>query len=164
MSAEDHVGRILEQWRRERPDLDRSPMGVIGRVHRIGAQLDVELRTVFAAAGLGDGEFDVLATLRRSGAPYALTPGEITAAAMVTSGAVSKRVDRLERAGLVVRERREDDGRGRSVSLTAEGLALIDRLVVEHVENEDRLLSGLTAVERDQLAALLTKWALALDL
>lgn len=162
--AQDHVGHILQQWERERPDLDRSPMGVIGRLHRLGAHLDTELRPVFASAGLGDGEFDVLATLRRSGDPYELTPGQIGAAAMVTSGAVSKRLDRLERSGLVTRVRSDDDGRGRRVRLTLSGLELIDRLVVDHVENEARLLDPLTPAEQEQLAALLEKWATALHL
>ena len=92
----DHVDEILEQWGRERPDLDPSPIGLIGRLHRLADVLNVELRTVFAEAGLGDGDFDVLVTLRRHGAPYELTPGELGSATMVTSSAVTKRIDRLE--------------------------------------------------------------------
>src|SRR5919107_3823238 len=103
MSSEypDAVDRIAEQWARERPDLDVAPMLVVGRLHRAADLLDQELRTVFAQADLGNGDFDVLASLRRAGAPYRLTPTELTASLMVTSGAVTKRVDRLERAGLV---------------------------------------------------------------
>lgn len=154
----DHVGRLMEQWRVERPDLDVSPMGVIGRLHRLSAALHDQLRPVFAAAGLSDGEFDILASLRRSGAPYELTPGELSATTMVTSGAVTKRLDRLEGAGLVSRSVCSDDARSRRIRLTPEGLALVDRLVGEHVANEHRLLSGLTEAERSRLASLLEKW------
>ena len=154
----DHVGRLMEQWHVERPDLDVSPMGVIGRLRRLADALDEQLRLVFATAGLSDGEFDVLASLRRAGAPYELTPGELSATTMVTSGAVTKRLDRLERAGLVSRSVCADDARSRRIRLTPEGFELIDRLVGEHVANEHRLLSDLTEAERSRLASLLEKW------
>ena len=99
----DHVGRILGQWRRERPELDVSPLGVIGRLRRLSDTVDAELRSLFAQAGLSDGDFDVLASLRRSGEPCALTPGELADTTMVTSSAVTKRVDRLEAQGYVTR-------------------------------------------------------------
>lgn len=156
------MDRILGQWAVERPDLDVSPMGVIGRVHRLAARLDTELRPVFVAAGLGDGEFDVLATLRRAGAPYALTPGELASTSMVATGTVTKRVDRLERAGLVSRTVRPEDARGREVRLTEAGLALVDEVVGQHVANEHRLLQGLTAAEQRQLATLLATWGRSL--
>ena len=159
----DHVGRILEQWRTERPDLDTSPLGVIGRLHRLAARLDDELRTVFAAAGLASGDFDVLAALRRSGAPYELSPGELGASTMVTSGAVTKRVDRLEAAGYVGRSVCADDARSRRVRLTDAGLRLVDDVVDRHVANEHRLLAGLDRDERATLASLLEKWGRALD-
>ncbi len=159
----DAVDRITDQWARERPELDTSPMGVVGRLHRLAALLDVELRTVFATAGLGNGEFDVLATLRRSGPPFRLTPAELCSSAMVTSGAVTKRVDRLEERGLVTRSVSESDRRGREVHLTARGRALVDDLVVEHWANEDRLLQPLDAAERDQLAGLLRRLLVALE-
>ncbi|MFA6576099.1 MAG: MarR family transcriptional regulator, partial [Nocardioides sp.] len=120
----DHVGRIMAQWGVERPDLDVSPQGIIGRLHRLAVQLDEELRPVFAAAGLSDGDFDVMAALRRSGAPYELSPGQIADTTMVTSGAVTKRLDRLEGAGLVSRRTSTDDGRARRVRLTERGRAL----------------------------------------
>src|SRR5436190_1970719 len=107
----DAVDRIVAQWARERPELDTGPMAVIGRLHRLGDLLEAELRTVFAEADLGNGDFDVLATLRRAGAPFRLSPGEISASAMVTSGAVTKRVDRLVSKGLVERSVSQDDGR-----------------------------------------------------
>lgn len=162
-SQPDHVGRILAQWAHERPDLDTRPMGVIGRLHRVAAVLDAELRPVFAAAGLGDGDFDVLATLRRAGAPYELTPGELAATTMVTSGAVTKRVDRLLESGLVVRRVCDDDARSRRVRLTGAGLTLVDDLVERHLANERRLLAGLTDLEQTRLAHLLEHWGRLLD-
>jgi DNA-binding MarR family transcriptional regulator len=159
----DHVGRIMEQWRRERPELDPSPMGVIGRLHRLADALHAELRPVFAEAGLSDGDFDVLASLRRAGAPYQLTPGELAASTMVTSGAVSKRLDRLEEKGYVTRTVCADDARSRRIELTAAGIALIDELVPKHLANERRLLAGLTDLERSRLAHLLEAWGRTLD-
>lgn len=154
----DHVGRILEQWARERPDLDVSPMGIIGRLHRLAAALEAELRPVFAAEGLGDGDFDVLAALRRSGAPYTLTPGQLADTTMVTSGAVTKRLDRLERAGLVERRVAPEDARSRTVSLTARGREVVDRMLEAHVANEHRLVAGLSDLERSRLTHLLELW------
>jgi DNA-binding MarR family transcriptional regulator len=155
----DGVDRIVAQWQRERPDLDPSAMHVIGRISRLHWALDEQLLRVFSRYGLGRGEFDVLATLRRAGAPYELTAGEIGESTMVTSGAVSKRVDRLERAGLVARRSAETDARGRLVSLTDRGLAVIDEAVAEHTQNESRLIGGLTTTERDTLVGLLRKLA-----
>lgn len=154
----DHVGRLMEQWHRERPDLDVSPLGIIGRLHRLSVVLHEQLRPVFAAAGLSDGEFDVLATLRRAGEPYELTPGELAASTMVTSGAVTKRVDRLEQAGLLTRSVAAADARSRRIRLTPAGLDLIDRVVEQHVANEHRLVSGFSEAERGQLASLLERW------
>lgn len=159
----DHVGRILTQWRRERPDLDVSPLGVIGRLHRLAEALNSELRALFAQAGLSDGDFDVLASLRRSGEPFALTPGELAGTTMVTSGAVTKRVDRLEAQGFVTRTVSPEDGRSRTIALTDAGRALIDDLFPRHVDNERRLLAGLSDAERDELARLLEKWGRSLD-
>src|SRR3954468_17755825 len=140
----DHVDTILEQWARERPDLDASPIGLIGRLHRLADVLNVEVRKVFAQEGLGDGDFDVLVTLRRHGAPYELTPGELGASTMVTSSAVTKRIDRLERAGLVTRTVSAADARSRRIRLTEQGFALVERLMAEHVANEHRLVAGLS--------------------
>lgn len=153
----DHVDFIVEQWATERPDLDNSPLQVIGRISRIALQIEELLRPVFAAHGLGEGDFDVLATLRRSGGEYELTAGELGAQTMVTSGAITKRVDRLIGAGLVERRISESDARGRQIRLTARGRALMDDVYPQHLRNEMRLLAGLTGAEREQLAALLRK-------
>lgn len=159
----DHVARIIAQWGEQRPDLDVSPMGLIGRLHRLGARLDEELRPVFAEVGLGDGDFDVLAAMRRTGPTYQLTPSELAATTMVTSGAITKRLDRLERAGLVTRTVSDTDARSRRVGLTSKGLRLVDELVEKHVANEHRLVSGLSDAERAELTRLLQAWARSLD-
>ncbi|MBM6402909.1 MarR family transcriptional regulator [Phycicoccus sp. CSK15P-2] len=155
----DHVRTVHEQWLTERPDLDTSPMLVVGRIHRVAAALTPELEDVFARFGLGEGEFDVLATLRRHGAPFTLTPGELAQRTMVTSGAVSKRLDRLEARGLVERRADASDGRSRSVHLTPAGRELVDDAMTAHMANEERLLAALTTRDREQLARLLARLA-----
>ena len=160
----DHVAWIMEQWARERPDLDGAPQGVIGRLHRIGARLTEELAAEFGRYGLGEGEFDVLATLRRSGAPFQLTPGELAAQTMVTSGAITKRVDRCVERGWVTRSVSDRDGRGRVVGLTTTGRRLIDEAFTAHMANEHRLLEGLSSRQRADLARLLEVWARHLGL
>ncbi|MFD6993678.1 MarR family winged helix-turn-helix transcriptional regulator [Streptomyces sp. NPDC059943] len=159
----DRVARIQREWARERPDVDVRPQGVIGRLHRLGAYLTEELCVVYRKYGLGEGDFDVLAALRRAGAPFERAPGELAEHTMVTTGAMTKRVDRLERAGLVSRRASESDGRGRVVALTSEGRALIDRAFSEHMANERRLLEALTEREVAQLESLLTKWLAATE-
>lgn len=162
-NLEDGVDRIMGQWAVERPELDPSPMGVVGRIHRAADLLDIGLRPPFAEEGLSHGDFDVLASLRRAGAPYRLSATGLTATMVVTSGAVTKRVDRLVAAGLVTRTVAEHDGRGRLIELTPLGLEVTDRLVAKHWANEDRLLGGLSGGERDQLAGLLRKLLLGLE-
>ena len=154
---------FAEQWRRERPDLDPSPMLVIGRLFRVTGTLDRLLRPLFATAGLGNGDFDVLAALRRSGAPYALAPGELSRTILVTTGAVTKRVDRLESRGLVTRSVAEEDTRRRLITLTTEGVALADELIAAHLDNQRRALEDLDEAERAQLASLLQRLAISLE-
>lgn len=151
----DHVDLVLEQWGEQRPDLDASPMGVIGRLSRLSQLFDGELRRNFARHDLDRASFDVLATLRRSNSEHSLTPAGLMRSSMVTSGAISQRLDRLEARGLVTRAPSETDGRGVRVTLTAEGLRLIDDVLPTHVDTESRLLAGLSGAERDQLAGLL---------
>ncbi|WP_153026861.1 MarR family winged helix-turn-helix transcriptional regulator [Glycomyces albidus] len=155
----DGVADMVGQWRRERPDLDASPMLVVGRLFRLVDEFDRRLRPPFAEAGLGNGDFDVLAALRRSGEPYALSAGELSRTVLVTTGAITKRVDRLEAKGLVARSVADDDARGRQIALTPKGIELTDRLIAEHLENQRRLLDGLTERERATLAMLLGKLA-----
>lgn len=158
MVSVDAVDAIMEQWRRERPDLDVSPQAVFGRLHRLADRLRDDLVRGYADFGLGEGEFDVLATLRRSGEPYEMAPGEIARHTMVTTGAVSKRLDRLERDGLVMRAVSEQDGRGRVVRLTATGRRTIDEAFEAHIAREHGLLAPLDAAETEQLSSLLAKW------
>ncbi|MGW9111760.1 MarR family winged helix-turn-helix transcriptional regulator [Microbacterium sp. NPDC055683] len=153
----DRIGVFVEQWRRERPDLDPSPMAVIGRMRRISDDFTRELIDNYRRFGLGEGEFDVLCALRRAGEPFALSQGDIAEHTVVTAGATSKRVDRLEAAGLVLRHQRADDARGRIVELTPEGRTLIDEAYPAHLRLESRLLSPLDDGERAQLEELLRK-------
>ncbi|MHA7275286.1 MarR family winged helix-turn-helix transcriptional regulator [Arthrobacter sp. Hz1] len=157
----DHVDRILRQWNAERPDLDASPMGVIGRLSRLSRQIDRELGQTFLNHGMDAASFDVLATLRRSGQPYALTPRELTASSMVTSSAIAQRLNRLEERRLITRAKDPGDGRGKQVALTPDGLKLIDAALPEHLATEQRILSALSSDERDALAVLLTKLSAA---
>lgn len=159
----DAVARIVEAWRHERPDLDATPMLVVGRIHRLGQLLDTALRPPFADAGLGPGEFDVLAALRRAGAPYSRTPGELRDSLMVTSGAVTKLVDRLVGKGLATREVSATDARGRTVALTRAGRELIDDLIAVHLDNERRLLADLSPSEQSGLADLLATLTRSLE-
>ncbi|MGW2656822.1 MarR family winged helix-turn-helix transcriptional regulator [Streptomyces sp. NPDC001478] len=154
----DRVARIQADWRRERPDLDISPQGVIGRLHRLADHLTRELCVVYERYGLSEGEFDVLCALRRAGEPFERAPGELAAHTMVTTGAMTKRIDRLERAGLVTRRRSDDDQRGRIVALTPPGRTLIDQAFTDHMHNERHLLSLLKPAEATALEELLTTW------
>jgi DNA-binding MarR family transcriptional regulator len=154
----DRAARAIEQWQRERPDLDVSPMAVLGRLNEASSLIARErLAPLFARFGLQSGEFDVLATLRRSGQPHALTPTDLYEATMVTSGAMTARLDRLEKAGLILRGPHPNDRRGIVVQLTAKGLALIEDALAAHVANEHEILAGLTGSEREMLASLLAK-------
>jgi DNA-binding MarR family transcriptional regulator len=151
----DRAERAVEQWRRERPDLDVAPMAVLGRLSEAATLVRARLDKVFAAHGLQGGEFDVLATLRRAGAPHALTPTALYEATMVTSGAMTARLDRLERAGLIARRPNPEDRRGTLVALTDKGLALVDEALTAHVENEWSIVAGLSDADRTELARLL---------
>jgi DNA-binding MarR family transcriptional regulator len=154
----DRAQKAAEQWARERPDLDVGPMILLGRLGEAGVVIMRDhLNPLFARFGLQPGEFDVLATLRRSGPPYALTPTELYEAAMISSGSMTNRIDRLEKAGLVQRQPNPRDGRGTLVALSATGLALIDDAVAEHVANQRAIVSGLTDKEQAQLSTLLAK-------
>lgn len=154
----DQVDRVLQQWRLERPDLDTGPMGTMGRLKRLVDHLTEGLTQVYTAHGLTAAGFDVLATLRRSGAPFALTPSQLISWTMVASGTMTNRLDRLEAAGLIERRRNPDDGRGSVVALTPRGLTLIDTVVAEHVANQHRLMRALSPEQRDQLDAVLRAW------
>ena len=133
-------------------------MGLFGRVTRLAAHLSEAQAPVFQNHGLTAAGFDVLATLRRAGPPYALTPSALIAWTMVTSGTMTNRLDRLERDRLIERQPNPKDGRGWLVALTPEGFARIDRVVTEHVANQHRLLDGLSPAQRESLNAGLAAW------
>ena len=154
----DRAATAAIEWRRERPDIDPFPMELLGRLAEIAQVVTRDrLAPFFAAGGLQGGEFDVLATLRRAGSPYALTPTRLYEAAMLSSGGMTARIDRLERAGLVARRPHPVDRRGTLVALTDQGLSLIEAMIAPHVENARAALAGLTVAEQQQLNALLTK-------
>lgn len=160
-AARDAVDAIAEQWALARPGLDVSPMEVIGRVSRLSRLFERALKDYFAQHDLESWEFDVLATLRRSGEEGELTAGALLKHALVTSGAMTNRIDRLEAKGLV--ERRADPGDRRTVRirLTETGRATVDTVLEGHLANEERLLAALGPADRRQLVALLRKLSVA---
>jgi DNA-binding MarR family transcriptional regulator len=159
----DHVAEIAAQWAEQRPDLDASPLLIVGRINRLAVRLDGLLRPPFAARNLGNGDFDVLAALRRAGAPYQLRPVDLSRSLLVTTGAITKRLDRLQAQGLVEREATDSDGRGKITRLTPAGVALVDELIAVHLANEARLIGGLTTAERSQLQHLLARLSETLE-
>jgi DNA-binding MarR family transcriptional regulator len=162
MRQRDHVHRVLEQWRREAPELDRSPFGVVGRISRLAVLLQAEIEPIFTAYGMTGGEFDVLAALLRSGRPYRLSPTELSRALIVTSGGMTKRLNALEGRGLIRRESDPNNGRSSAVLLTPAGKRLLEAILPDHVANERRLVGELSAKERRDLASLLEDLAVSL--
>jgi len=153
----DQVDRILEQWKAEKPDLDVSPMAIVGRLTRAALAVESRLANTFARYGLDASSFDVLATLLRSGAPYRISPVELARDAMISTSAVAQRLNKLEARGLVSREANPDDGRGTLVALTAAGRELIETALPPHLEAEHAITATLSAEERTLLAALLQR-------
>jgi DNA-binding MarR family transcriptional regulator len=151
----DEVDRLVEAWGRERPDLDVAPMHVLSRVTRLARHLDLARRQAFAERGLEASEFDVLSALRRSGAPYELSPGQLLRETLVTSGTMTNRIDRLAAKGLVRRLPDPGDRRGVLVSLTSEGRDRVDAALDQLLMQERRLLGALSAGDQAELADLL---------
>jgi DNA-binding MarR family transcriptional regulator len=154
----DRVDDILAQWHRERPDLDIGSMGLIGRIRRVAHHLSREMDKTFAAHGLNSATFDVLATLRRAGPPYRLSPGDLLATMMITSGTMTNRIDQLVKAGLVARLPNPEDGRSVIIALTDKGFAVVDAAVTDHVATQARLTSLLSRQDRAALDALLGRY------
>jgi len=159
----DAIDALMAEWQRERPDLDFWPVGVVGRVARLARILDREFREFFAEYELEKGEWDVLAVLRRSGEPYAVTAGTLLKSELLTSGAVTNRVDRMAAKGLVERVPAPGDRRAVLVQLTDKGRELADRLIGLHLANEQRLLRHLPRAEHDRLADALRTILAGLD-
>jgi DNA-binding MarR family transcriptional regulator len=148
---------IVAQWRRERPDLDTSGIALLGRLFRASNLADAALAEGLRGHRLRGGWFDILAALRRSGEPFELNPTELMRTTMLSSGGMTKRLDRMAEAGLIERRQDRNDRRGVMVRLTARGRAAIDSALEGHVANEARLLKGLTRAERRALDDLLRK-------
>lgn len=155
MSAQrrDPVDAIIEQWAVERPDLDTTAMEVFGRIHRLSRAIGDRVEKAYASLGISRGEFDVLATLRRSGAPYALSPRQLSATLMLTTGGMTGRLDKLERAGLLRRSPDPHDRRGLRVTLTEQGLALVEEAVGAGLAVQTEALSAALAGEQAGLLA-----------
>ena len=158
----DAVDAIVEQWRRERPDLDPTAKEITGRIIRLGGLFQQAYRAAFAPLGINDGDYGVLATLRRAGAPFELTPTELARHRMMTSGGMTAAIDRVERKGLAARVPNPADRRGSLVRLTDEGRRVVDDAMARHVDVEHRLVAALSPEDHDRLAALLR--ALLIDL
>lgn len=158
----DAVDQYIAQWAHERPGLDVSPMAIVGRVSRLAAHLQTRLDRVFAEFGLQSWEFDVMATLVRSGAPYELTPGDLDRTMMITSGTTTHRIVKLEHRGFVTRRRDDDDRRVVRVRLTDSGRQIFDAAHVAHLDNERRLLEPLADEDRVQLLRGLRALSVAL--
>jgi len=148
----DEVDAVVAAWSRERPDLDVAPMRVLSRVTRLARHLDRQRAAAFSAHGLESWEFDVLAALRRAGAPHQLSPGQLLRETMVTSGTMTNRVDRLAARGLVQRDLRPGDKRGVLVRLTTAGQAAVDAAIADLLAAERELLAGLPEDDQDRLA------------
>ena len=154
----DRAGVAVAQWRKQRPDLDHSPIAVLGRLAEAAQLVQRDhLEPLFTRFGINGGEYDVLASLRRAGGDCALTPTALCAATMLSSGGMTDRLDRLEQAGLIERRPNPADRRGSLVALTKRGFARVEAVVVAHLENERHVLAGLAKAEQKQLAALLAK-------
>ena len=155
--ATDQVDDIVAAWRRERPDLDVSPLEVLSRVSRLARHLDLARRHAFDQWGLVAWEFDVLSALRRSGEPYQLSAGELVRETLVTSGTMTNRIDRLLARGMVARAPSESDRRTVLITLTSQGREAVDSALADLVTDEHELLAGLSVRERDELAGLLRR-------
>lgn len=162
-SEQDHVDRVREQWRTVRPEVDTAPAAIVARIGRIAAYFDQSTDALMGEHGLARSSWDVLASLRRAGPPYELSPTELYQALMRSSGAMTNRLHRLERAGLIERCPHPADGRGRLVRLTARGRKVVDELAPIHMQNEERLLAALSDEDRSTLEELLRRLARSLE-
>ena len=163
MLSSDNVDRFRDQWARELPELDTSAMAVLGRMNRISQMIHSNICAVFAEHGLDRGEFDVIATLRRSGKPYRLTPTELYTSLMLSSGGLTSRLARLEKGGLLVREPSKGDGRSLTARLTKQGIRVAEAAFRADMANELKLLDALSKAERETLARLLRNLMISLE-
>ena len=155
MAHTDGVDWIIEQWAHERPDLETTAMAVFGRIFRLARLAGDEVERSYAVFGIGRAEFDVLATLRRAGEPYELSPGALAASMMLSTGGTTARLDRLEKAGHAARRPSPTDRRGVLVRLTPQGKDVVDRALGAGLAQQQRLLSHLPPATQRELANLL---------
>ncbi len=161
--TQDHVDEVIAQWQRERPEVDVSGMEIIGRLARLGKAIGPLLDTTFSHHNLEAWEFDVLATLRRSGNPYQLSASQLFKSMMITSGTMTNRIDRLEKRGLTKRTKHPTDGRVVLVELTPTGMDKVDATLADHAINESAILESLNKRDQQQLARLLRKLLVSLE-
>jgi DNA-binding MarR family transcriptional regulator len=159
LRSEDHVAQLQAAWARERPGIDTEGMAILGRARRITLLTRRPIESVFERFGCDSGEFDVLATLRRAGAPYRLRPTELYESLMISSGGLTDRLARLESRGLIARRPSSEDKRSIAVELTRKGLDLVDAAFDADMRVEKELIAGLSQAERKSLAGLLAKLA-----
>ncbi|TVU65080.1 MarR family transcriptional regulator [Vibrio cyclitrophicus] len=159
----DAIDRVVEQWAKEKPELETEPMAMMGRIMRIAKYMETQVAELHKKYDMKLGEFDVLATLRRSGKPYRLTPSELIGSMMLTSGAMTNRLDKLEAKGLISREHSKEDRRSVSVQLTKDGLILIDQMMTEHVETQKKLVKSLSVSQKKNTNQLLKAWLSAYE-
>ncbi|MDF2178129.1 MarR family transcriptional regulator [Aliiglaciecola sp. CAU 1673] len=159
----DGVDEIARQWQEQGVDADLQPLMVLGRVIRLMKHIETELAECHGHFGLKVGEFDVLATLRRAGQPFSLTPSQLYQAMLLSSGAMTNRLDRLEKKGLIERKHSQEDRRSVHVCLTSQGKSLIDEMLPSHLQAQNRLLRNLAPAEREQLVGLLKTWLAAFE-
>lgn len=164
VAEHDDIDRVERDWQRECPDIDVGSIGVVSRIWRVGRHLEQLRKAQLGGFGSDRGTVDVLAMLRRAGPPYRRSAGELTRSSLITSGGVSQRLDKLEKAGLVTRHVDVDDRRRVEVELTAAGVELIDSMLADLMEHDSALLaSALTPPEQDRLRQLLRKLLLRLE-
>jgi DNA-binding MarR family transcriptional regulator len=163
METQDHIDRVIAQWKGQGMKLDLGPVGIIGRAGRIMEYVDRALESKFEEFGISRGTFDVLAALKRNGPPFRLSQRDLMRSLLRTSGSMSLRIDTLEREGLVTRVQDEDDRRSVFVTLTTKGSNLLQKVIPEHLANESSLIATFTTSEKEQLTTLLRKWLISLE-
>jgi DNA-binding MarR family transcriptional regulator len=160
---DDIIDRLGAEWKPQRPELDVDAMQVVGRALSLGKRLEKRASTALNTFGIHYTDLDVLATLRRSGAPYSLSPKALMASVLITSGAMTALLDRLTKLGLIIREPDLSDGRIKRATLSPKGITLIDKAIQVRFEEAQASVTGLSAEEQQQLSALLKKWMASLD-
>ena len=154
----DALDTIVAQWKQEKPHLNTQPMEILGRMARLAKHLETAIAACHKQYDLKLGEFDVLATLRRAGAPYSLTPSELIDSMMLSSGAMTNRLDKLQTRELIIRTHSEEDRRSVTVSLTSQGIKLIDEVMEQHVQVQEKVLEGFSQQQQAQINQLFKTW------